>query len=374
MESQRDYYEVLGVERNASPDDIKKSFRKKALQHHPDRNPGDAEAEKKFKEAAEAYEVLSNPEQRKRYDQFGHAGLKGTASRGFTNFEDIFSAFGDIFADDSVFGDLFGVGRGSRRRHRGQSLRCRIEIDFLEAATGCDREITLKRNELCETCSGSGAKPGSRPTPCAHCGGRGEVIQGHGFFSIRSTCPGCRGQGSVITTPCKTCTGTGRVRKSADIKVHIPRGIEDQTRLRVAGEGEPGEDGTSRGDLYCDIAVRPHEFFEREGDHLICEIPISFSQAALGAEIDVPTLSGTAKMNIPKGTQSGQVFRMRNQGLPNVHGHGHGDQLIRIVVAIPRHLTKLQEDLLRQFALTEKSDVKPHKKGFFEKVKDYFES
>ncbi len=373
MDSERDFYEILGVARNASADEIKKAFRKKALQFHPDRNPGDAEAEKKFKEAAEAYEILSNPESRARYDQFGRAGLRGTTARGFTNFEDIFQAFGDIFSEDSLFGDLFGVGRSSRRRHRGVSLRCQVEIDFLEAAAGCEREISLKRNEVCETCKGSGAKPGSRPTPCDYCGGRGEIVQGHGFFSIRSTCPRCRGAGTVITSPCKSCNGAGRLKKGVDIRVKIPPGIEDQTRLRISEEGEPGEDGTSRGDLYCDVFVRPHEFFDREGDHLICEIPIAFSQAALGAEIEVPTLRGKAKMSVPLGTQSGQIFRLKEQGFPNVHGHGHGDQLVRVVVETPKNLTKLQEDLLRQLALTERTEVKPRRKGFFEKVKDYFE-
>lgn len=373
MDSERDYYEILGVEKSASPEEIKKAFRKKALQHHPDRNPGDAEAEKKFKEAAEAYEVLSTPESRQRYDQFGRAGLKGTAARGFTNFEDIFSAFGDIFAEDSIFGDLFGVGRGSRRRHRGVSLRCQVEIDFVEAATGAERQITLKRNELCDACRGSGAKPGSKPTTCSYCGGRGELTQGHGFFSIRSTCPSCRGQGTVIGTPCKGCGGTGRTKKSIELKVKIPAGIEDQTRMRIPDEGEPGEDGTSRGDLYCDVFVRAHEFFEREGDHLICEIPISFCQAALGSEIEVPTLRGKAKMTIPAATQSGQIFRMKGQGLPNVHGHGQGDQLIRVVIEVPKTMTALQEELLRQYALTEHTEVKPRRKGFFEKVKDYFE-
>ncbi len=373
MESERDLYEILGVARNATPEEIKKAFRKKALQYHPDRNPGDAEAEKKFKEAAEAYEVLGNPDTRKRYDQFGRAGLKGTASRGFTNFEDIFQAFGDIFAEDSIFGDLFGVGRGSRRRHRGVSLRCQVEIEFLEAASGCEREIALKRNELCDTCRGSGAKPGSKPVSCSYCNGHGEIVQGHGFFSIRSTCPSCRGQGHVVSQPCKACNGSGRTKQQVDIKVKIPAGIEDQTRLRVPDAGEPGDDGTSRGDLYVDIFVRAHEFFEREGDHIICEIPVSFTQAALGADIEVPTLRSKAKMHIPAGTQSGQIFRLKGQGFPNVHGHGGGDELVRVVVEIPKTLNKLQEDLLRQYALTEKIEVKPRRKGFFDKVRDYFE-
>lgn len=372
MSDSRDYYETLGVEKSASQDDIKKAFRKKALQYHPDRNPGDKEAEKKFKEAAEAYEVLSDAEKRANYDRFGKEGLKGFAARGFQSTDEIFDAFGDIFGD-SLFGELFGIGRQGRRVRRGASLRCELAIEFEEAARGCEKTIDLKRAEHCDRCGGTGAKPGTRPVTCNACGGRGEVLQGHGFFSIRSTCPQCHGQGHRIATPCPDCNGSGRIKVKREIKVHIPAGIEDSTRMRVSGEGEPGEDG-GRGDLFCDIYVKPHEFFERDGDNLVCEIPIPFTQATLGAEISVPTLlDGPAKMSIPRGTQSGQIFRLRGLGLHNVHGRGRGDQYIRVVVDVPRTLTKHQEELLRELAQTENVELKPRKKGFFDRLRDYFE-
>ncbi|MBI3271133.1 MAG: molecular chaperone DnaJ [Planctomycetes bacterium] len=372
MTDTTDYYTILGVERGASQDDIKKAFRKKALQHHPDRNPGDKEAEKKFKEAAEAYEVLSDADKRAKYDRFGKEGLRGVPGRGFENSEDIFEAFSDIFGD-SLFGELFGIGRSGRRARRGASLRGEMSVEFEESARGVEKTIELKRGERCDRCTGTGAKPGTRPVSCSVCGGRGEVLQGHGFFSIRSTCPQCRGQGHTIQTPCPDCSGAGRVKVKREIKVRIPPGIEDSTRLRVTGEGEAGEDG-SRGDLYCDIYVKPHEFFERDGDHLVCEIPVPFTQAALGAEITVPTLlEGSAKLHVPAGTQSGQIFRLRNLGMPNVHGRGRGDQYIRVVVDVPRSLSKKQEELLREYARTENVELKPRKKGFFDRIRDYFE-
>ncbi|MBI5369203.1 MAG: molecular chaperone DnaJ [Planctomycetes bacterium] len=368
-----DYYEILGVEKSVSQDDIKKAFRKKALQYHPDRNPGDKEAEKNFKSCAEAYEVLSDPEKRAKYDRFGKEGLRGSTARGFENADDIFDAFSDIFGE-SLFGELFGVGRQGRRVRRGASLRCEIAIDFEEAARGCEKTIDLKRAERCDRCSGTGAKPGTRPVSCNVCGGRGEVLQGHGFFSIRSTCPQCRGQGHFVQTPCPDCSGTGHVKVKREIKVRIPPGIEDSTRMRVTGEGEPGDENT-RGDLYCDIYVKAHEFFERDGNHLVCEVPVHYSQAALGAEIEVPTLlDGTAKITLPKGTQSGQIFRLRGLGLHDVHGRGRGDEYIRVVVDVPKTLTRRQEELLREFASTEKLELKPRKKGFFDRIKDYFES
>lgn len=367
MASKRDYYEVLGVPRNAGLDEIKKSYRQAALKFHPDRNPGDKQAETKFKEAAEAYEVLSDSEKRARYDQYGHDGLAagGFGPRGFSSADDVFEAFGDIF------GDLFGFGR--QRSRRGASLRVEVELEFEEAAKGVERTIEVKRHETCTTCGGSGAKPGTQPSECPLCGGHGQVLQGGGFFTIRTTCPRCHGTGKHIKDPCKPCGGGGMVREKAEIKVTIPAGIDNETRLRVAGQGEPSPEGGGRGDLFVDVTVRPHAFFERDGNHLFCELPISFVQAALGADVEVPTLDGKASLKIPRGTPAGQVFRLRGKGLPDVSGRGTGDLLVRLAIDVPKHLTKEQETMLREYAKSEKIEVKPRKKGLLDKIKDIFE-
>ncbi|MEK7467762.1 MAG: molecular chaperone DnaJ [Planctomycetota bacterium] len=370
MSTKRDYYEILGVPKNASLDEIKKSYRQAAMKFHPDRNPGDKDAEARFKEAAESYEVLADAEKRARYDQFGHAGLEsaGFGSRGFSSPEDIFEAFGDIF------GDFFGFGRrGGGGGRRGASLRAEVEIEFVEAAKGCDRTIVMKRHEVCGTCRGTGAKAGTQASQCPLCGGHGQVLQGGGFFTIRTSCPKCAGSGKVVKDPCKPCGGEGTTREKAEVKVAIPAGIDTNTRIRVPGEGEPSLAGGGRGDLFVDVTVKPHSIFEREGTTLFCEVPISFSQAALGAEIEVATLDEKVTLKVPRSTPSGQLFRIRGKGLPDVEGGRQGDMVVRVVIEVPKSLTKEQEDLLREFAKTEKVEVKPRKKSLLDKIKDIFE-
>jgi molecular chaperone DnaJ len=376
MPSKRDYYEILGVSRDAGEGEIKKAYRKLAMKYHPDRNPGDKEAETKFKEAAEAYEVLRDPDKRARYDRFGHEGLAGGAGPEFRDFEDIFSHFSDIFGGGGggIFDGIFG-GMGGRRAsamRAGASLKVRVKVSFEEAAFGCAKSIDLRRNERCEECGGSGAAQGSSPRPCPQCGGQGQVYRSQGFFSVAMACPQCGGQGHIIENPCGHCRGSGRETKNVRVKITIPPGVEDGTRMRVPDEGEPGEQGGRRGDLYAYIMVEPHDFFEREGDNVYCEVPITFSQAALGTEIEVPTLRGKARVNVPGGTQSGQIFRLRGQGIQNVHGRGIGDQIVRVVVETPRKLTERQEELLRELAGIEERNVSPRRKGFLESLREYF--
>ena len=351
----RDYYEVLGVSKSASAEEIKKAFRKQALKYHPDRGEGDQkENEQKFKEAAEAYEVLSDGDKRASYDRFGHAGLKGFTSRGFSGFEDIFETFGDIFSGDSIFDGLFGgSGRGGRRRQRGVHLRVEVTIPFKEAALGTSKKINLKRNEICPVCSGSGAKDKDSIVTCQTCGGHGVVIQGHSIFRIQSTCPHCRGEGKMVKKTCKNCHGAGREKKEKEITVKIPAGIEDGTRLRLGDEGEHSSDGSVRGDLYCDIFVAPHDIFQRYGPDIACELPVSFVQAALGSEVEISTLNGAVPLKIPKGTQSGQILRIRKQGFHELHSRHRGDLLVRIMVDVPPKSSREQEKLLKEFAKTQ---------------------
>lgn len=373
MAGERDYYEVLGVSREASVDDIKKAYRKLAMKYHPDRNPDDAEAEKQFKEAAEAYEVLSEPEKRQRYDQFGRGGLKGAYQpHGFTDIHDIFSQFGDIFGGGGIFGDIFG-GSGRRRGPRaGASLRCEIVLTLEECATGVKKKIHLKRREQCDACQGTGAKPGSSPETCSTCGGAGMVQRSQGFFSMRTACPRCHGEGKVIRDPCASCRGSGFVTKKREVSVKVPSGIEDGTQLRMHAEGEAGEPGAPRGDLYCFIRVKPHDFFERHGDDLVAVVPIAYSQAALGAEIEVPTIWGkSSSVKVPPGTQSGQMLRLRGQGMPNVRGRGQGNLLVQVYVEIPKALTEEQQKILRKLAEIEEKNVSPERKSFLDKVKNY---
>lgn len=372
----RDYYESLGIGRDATAEDIKSAYRREALKHHPDRNPGNRDAEQKFKDAAEAYEVLSDQAKRQRYDRFGHDGLRSSGnSRGFSSVEDIFSAFGDIFGGGgSVFEDLFGRSGGSRGGggRRGASLRCEVRLSFDEMAHGAEKSIRLKRAESCETCSGTGARPGTSPRTCAYCGGHGEIQQSQGFFAIRTTCPRCRGEGKMIEDPCHDCSGSGRVARTREISVKIPAGIEDGTRIRMTGEGEAGDRSGPPGDLYVEVYVSGHPLFERDGMDLICEVPITFSQAALGAMVMVPGIDRQEEIEVHRGTQSGSTFRLRGRGLPDVHGRGHGDLLVRTVVETPKRLSSRQEDLLREFAETEEVSVSPRRKSFFKKVKDLF--
>ena len=347
--TKKDYYEILGVAKTATEDEIKKNYRKIAMQCHPDKNPGDKQAEDRFKEAAEAYEVLSDKQKREIYDHYGHAGLSNTGFQGFSGFDDIFSNFGDIFEDVFGFGQTRGRGRGRAGARAGADLRYDLRISFLDAAFGITRTIDLEKLYTCSNCNGTGAAPGTSPTTCPTCHGRGQVVQSSGFFTISSTCPHCHGQGKFITKPCTVCRGTGKERKQKQVELKIPAGVETGSRLRLRGEGEAGEMGGPSGDLYVFLQVEEHEFFIREQDDIICRVPISFVQAALGATIEVPTLKETEKIKIPKGTQNGHLFRLKGKGFPHVRGYGRGDQIIEVHVQIPTQLSRKQEELLKEF-------------------------
>ena len=354
MPSKKDYYEILGVERSSSNDDIKRAYRRMALKHHPDKNPDNQKAELKFKECAEAYEVLSDPEKRQRYDQYGHEGLRGAGMHDFSHmgFDDIFSMF------DDIFGGAFG-GSGRRSRGRGQSraaqgynIETQIELTLQEVLTGVEKNLSFKRTDLCKHCSGKGSEPGHDPQPCPQCGGQGQVTQSGmgGLFRMVTTCPRCKGAGTTITHPCNKCAGTGRVKKACSIAVKIPPGISDGQAVRIPGEGEPGQHGGPRGDLYCYAKVKPHPILLRDGDDLVVRLPISFTQAALGASIEVPSIGGRQEINIPAGTQHGTVVQIKGQGLPNLRSGRRGSLLAQVLIEIPKKLDKKQQDLLRQFA------------------------
>ena len=347
MTTRRDYYEILGVDRNAQEDEIKKSYRKLAMQFHPDRNPGNGEAEEMFKEAAEAYEVLSDPQKREIYNRYGHEGLNGSGYRGFSGFEDIFSSFGDIFGD--VFGFNTGRSRSRTAARSGADLRYDLQISFMDAALGIAKDIDLAKYVLCLSCKGSGCAPGTSPQVCGRCQGRGQVMQSSGFFSISSTCPQCRGQGSVITTPCPECSGVRKVKVQKTVQLKIPAGVETGSRLRLRGEGEEGEHGGPNGDLYVFIEVEPHDVFDRNEDDIYCRVPVTFVQAALGGTVEAPTLTGAEKLKIPPGTQPGKVFRLKGKGISHLRGYGRGDQIIETVITVPTSLSKKQEQLLREF-------------------------
>jgi molecular chaperone DnaJ len=376
----RDYYEVLGVDRSATDAEIKSAYRKLALTHHPDRNPGNKQAEEKFKEAAEAYAILADRDKRAAYDRFGHAGVGAAGAGGFdpsvfSDFGDIFGGLGDLFG----FGDLFGA---ARRRHgpmRGADLRYDLEIAFAESASGTETTIQIPRDEACETCGGSGAAPGSSPEVCPQCKGRGQLRYQQGFLTVTRPCGQCRGAGRVITHACETCRGAGRLTQERKLTVRIPAGIASGQRLRLYGEGEHGVNGGPPGDLYVVVHVKEHPFFQRDGDDLVCEAPVSFPILALGGSIEVPTLDGTSTVTIPAGTQSGTRFRVRGKGIPNVSGRGRGDLHVVVRPTVPRKLTKEQKKLLEQLAqvlpqetidpsVSPKSEERP----FFEKVKDIF--
>jgi molecular chaperone DnaJ len=350
MSTKRDYYEVLGVGRQASDAELKSAYRKLALQYHPDRNPGDRAAEEKFKEAAEAYEVLRDPQKRQIYDQYGHAGLEGSGFTGFGGFEDIFSSFG------SIFEDLFGFGgrrSGRSRVQRGADLRYDLKLSFMEAAFGVERAIELEKRERCSECGGNGCAPGTGPETCSQCHGIGQVQRSQGFFTVRTNCPRCGGRGQTISQPCRQCRGNGQVMATKRVSVKIPGGVDTGSRLRLSGEGESGVNGGPPGDLYVVVHVAEHDFFKRDGNHVVCQVPVSMIQAALGAEIPVPTLNGEKTLEIPKGTQFGDVFRLHGEGIPSLRNGSRGDQIIQVLVRTPTHLNRKQEKLLAEFASLE---------------------
>ena len=361
MTSKRDYYDILGVSRQADGNEIKAKYRKLALKYHPDRNPGDKEAEENFKEAAEAYEVLRDEEKRRIYDQFGHEGLQGTGFSGFGGFEDIFSSFSDIF--DDFFG--FGGRRSRSSARRGADLRYDLVISFMDAAFGVEKEIEVEKLETCDVCEGSGCEPGTSPEHCRFCQGTGQISRSQGFFSIRTTCPQCQGQGTSIPHPCSECKGTGQQSRVKRVSVKLPAGVDTGSRLRLTGEGEAGRNGGPPGNLYIYVHVEPHDFFERENKDIFCSIPISFVQAALGDKVEVPTLNGTKKLDVPKGTQSGEVFRFKSAGIPSLRGGKKGDQVIQVIIKTPTHLNKKQEKLLREFAKIESSKLTNKIKNVF---------
>ncbi len=349
MTDKRVYYEVLGISRDADDKEIKSAYRKQAIKYHPDKNPDNKEAEESFKEAAEAYEALRDPRKRQIYDQYGHKGLEGSGFSGFGGFEDIFSSFGDIFED--FFG--FGGRRSSRRSTRGSDLRYDLTINFMEAAFGVETEIELEKTEICTECSGSGCAPGTHPETCSQCQGTGQVSQTQGFFTVRTTCHTCRGAGQSIPNPCSMCGGSGQVMASKRVSIKIPAGVDTGSRLRLTGEGGAGASGAPPGDLYVFISVKPHEFFVRQETNVICKIPITFVQAALGDKITVPSLEGEEELKIPKGTQYGDIFRLPGQGIPSLRTGRRGDQIIQIDIKTPTGLNKKQEELLKEFASIE---------------------
>jgi molecular chaperone DnaJ len=379
--SKRDYYEILGVPRNASEDEIKKAYRKLAVKHHPDKNPGDKAAEENFKEIGEAYDVLNDPQKRAAYDQYGHAAFdarrRAARGGGFGDFHDPFDIFREVFGQQgggSIFEDLFGGGGRANPggTQRGADLRYDLEITFDEAARGCEKEIAVTKLDACDACGGTGAEKGAHYQQCPTCGGRGQVISSRGIFSIAQTCSRCEGAGRTIDKPCKVCHGSGQRERTSKITLRIPPGVDNGSRLRSSGNGEAGKRGGQPGDLYVILHVKAHEIFHRDGDDVMCEVPISFTIAALGGEIEVPTLDGRAQIKIPAGTQTGSVFRLRGKGVRNVHGHGHGDLHVQVTVEVPTRLNAEQRAKLKEFADLCDESVNPRSKSFFEKARELF--
>lgn len=378
MSTREDYYTLLGVSRDASGDEIKKAYRKLAVKYHPDKNPGDAEAEATFKKVSEAYDVLKDPDKRAAYDRYGHAAFQqaGAGARGGGGFHDPFDLFREVFGGGGggggIFEEFFGGGGGGNSR-LGADLRYDLEISLEEAASGIEKEIKYKRAVICAECNGSGAAKGSSRVTCRTCGGTGQVVSSRGFFSVRQVCPTCHGSGTTIEKPCPACNGEGRVIETSRLKVRIPAGVDTGSKLRSSGNGEAGPQGGGYGDLYVVIHVKEHDLFERHDDDLFCVIPIKFTLAALGGTIEVPTLTGRASLKIPAGTASGTLFRLKGRGMPSLRGHHHGDQLVRVEIDVPTKLTGEQREKLEAFALACGDAEKPVSENFFEKAKRFFE-
>ena len=369
--AKRDYYEVLGLNRDASDEEIKKSYRKLAMKHHPDRNPDNPKSEEQFKEAKEAYEILTDANKRAAYDQYGHAGVDASAAGAGAGFGGFSDAFGDIFSD------IFGGGRSRSTVFRGADLRYNLEISLEDAARGTETRIRIPAMEECATCKGSGAKAGSQPATCPNCNGHGQVRMQQGFFSIQQTCPRCHGSGKIIPNPCQPCNGTGRIKQHKTLSVKIPAGVDEGDRIRLSGEGEAGVNGGPAGDLYVVMHIKPHSVFTRDHNDLHCEMPISFTTAALGGDIEIPTLDGYAKIKVPAETQSGKVFRLRGKGIKGVRSNAHGDLLCHVVVETPVSLTSRQKELLQEFEAISGKDASRHNpraKSWMDKVKEFFES
>ncbi len=375
MAKKRDFYEILGVEKNASDEDLKKAYRKLAMKYHPDRNPDSKDAEEKFKEAKEAYEMLSNADKRAAYDRYGHAGVDPNMAGGAGAGQG-FGDFGDAFGD--IFGEIFGGARAGGQRsnvYRGSDLRYNMEVTLEQAASGMETQIRVPVWDECGVCTGTGAKPGTKPQTCQTCGGSGAVRMTQGFFSVQQTCPKCHGTGKIIPDPCQACDGVGRTKTNKTLEVKIPAGIDDGMRIRLTGKGEPGVNGGPPGDLYVEVHIKEHAVFQRDGDDLHCEMPISFARAALGGEIEIPTLNGKATFDIPEGTQTGKTFRLRSKGIKGVRSAYPGDMFCHVVVETPVKLSDKQKDLLREFEASMKADGDKHSpraKGWMDKVKDFF--
>jgi len=372
MVDQRDYYEVLGVERRATSAQITDAYRRLAIRYHPDKNPGDQEAASRFKEAARAFEVLSDEALRARYDRYGHAGVQGGGRQEFNDITDVFEAFGDLFGG-GIFGEAFGGRRRGNRPRKGRDVFCQTTLTLVEAARGTTKTVAFTRHETCVECDGSGARKGTKPQPCDYCGGQGQVIQTAGVFRMQTTCPACRGAGSVIRDKCPACGGDGVTAEQVERRVTIPAGVDSDVRVRLAGEGEPGGNGGPPGDCYCVIEIEDHPFLTREGRDLHCEVPITFTQAALGATVEVPTLDGPKPLQVTRGTQSGDVVRVRGLGMPEVRGRGIGDLHVHLHVEVPKSLSPRAEELLRELAAEEHAAVSPKRSSFFSRLTEYFQ-